>query len=244
MSKKIVVFALILIGAITALALKLTVFKQEFTFAGTIEATKVDISSRVTSVIAKMNVQAGDDITQGQALLSLTCEDISLKARLAESNFKRAQNLFAQGSSSKEAYDLSLNNRDEASLMRSWCQITAPLTGTVLAKYHEPGEMVTPGIKLLTLANLAELYTYIYVPQPDVAKLKLGQKIIGHLPELDMKPFEGKIIEISEQAEFTPKNVQTREERQRLVYAVKVLFANAAKTLKPGMTVEVRQDYD
>ena len=100
--------------------------------------------------------------------------------------------------------------------------------------------MVNPGTRLFTMANLDEPYAYIYVPQPLIAKLSLGQKLTGYLPELGMRPFEGSIVQIGEQAEFTPKNVQTRDERTRLVFAVKVLFKNDGSVLKPGMSIEVK----
>jgi HlyD family secretion protein len=66
-------------------------------------------------------------------------------------------------------------------------------------------------------------------------------KLTGYLPELDNREFEGTIVKINDEAEFTPKNVQTRTERERLVFGVKVNFrdANAQEILKPGMTIEV-----
>lgn len=226
--------------AVIAVFIKLVLLKREFLYAGTIEATKVDVPSRISSVVASVHVQEGDHIKEGQPLLNMSCEDYRLAAQLARDNYERAAKLFQQGSEPKEAYDQTKNKKDEADLKLSWCLVTSPLTGTVLTKYHEPGEMVTPGTRLFTLANLKEIYAYIYVPQPDVARLKLGQKLTGYLPELHMRPFSGTITWISDEAEFTPKNVQTREERQRLVYAVKVSFPNQEEILKPGMTVEVR----
>jgi HlyD family secretion protein len=100
---------------------------------------------------------------------------------------------------------------------------------------------VEPGTKLLTVANVKDIWAYIYVPQPDVFKLKPGEVLTAYLPEAGMRPFAGHILKINDEAEFTPKNVQTRAERERLVFGVKVSFlgANDAEVLKPGMTVEV-----
>lgn len=116
-----------------------------------------------------------------------------------------------------------------------------PLDGKVLTRYHEPGEWMQPGTKILTLANIQDIWAFIYVPQPEVAKLSYGMKLKGYIPELNDRMFEGRIIKISDEAEFTPKNVQTREERQRLVYGIKVSFlgVNQDEILKPGMTIEV-----
>jgi HlyD family secretion protein len=90
------------------------------------------------------------------------------------------------------------------------------------------------------LAN--DVWAYVYVDQPLLVQLSLGQEVTGILPELNDKPIPGKIIHIKGEAEFTPKNVQTRKERTRLVYGIKVKFDNTEMLLKPGMPIEVRFD--
>ena len=100
---------------------------------------------------------------------------------------------------------------------------------------------MNPGTKILTLANIREIWAYIYVPQPLIARLSPGMKVKGYLPELNNREFDGVIMKINDEAEFTPKNVQTQAERERLVFGVKVSFrdSNAEEVLKPGMTIEV-----
>ena len=214
---------------------------KNFRYAGTIEATTVDVSARISSVIAEISVKEGDVVTENQTLLDLTCEDTRLAADLANRNYERSATLYKQGSSSQELYDQMKNKKDSADLMLSWCNVSSPLNGTVLTKYHEAGEMVGPGTKLFTLANLSHVYAYIYVGETQLPPLKLGEKVIAHLDGKAQKNTDitGTITHIADQAEFTPKNVQTMEERERLVYAVKISFANANQTLKPGMSVEV-----
>jgi HlyD family secretion protein len=138
------------------------------------------------------------------------------------------------------------NKKQDADVRLAWCSIQSPIQGTVLSRYHEPGEWVNPGTKLLTLANIRDIWTYIYVPQPEVSKLKVGMKLKGYLPELNRREFEGTIIKINDEAEFTPKNVQTQAERERLVFGVKVSFlgSNEQEILKPGMTIEVKLPRD
>ena len=130
--------------------------------------------------------------------------------------------------------------REDSALKTRWLTIRAPLAGTVLNTYFEAGEMVGPGARVATLADLSEVWAWVYVPQPVLASLKLGGPVTGTLPELKGKSFTGRLAEIREKAEFTPKNVQTREERTRLVYGVKVVFPNPDRILKPGMTIEAR----
>lgn len=237
--KPLIVVALVLLLAIGYI-LKITFFPAKFLYAGTIEATRIDIPARVGSVVATRTANEGDKVTQGQVLMELACEDLKLAGGIAQDNYSRAARLYRQGSEAKEAYDQILNRKQDIDLKLAWCKITAPLAGTILNKYHEPGEMVAPGTRLFTMANLQDIYAYIYVPQASVAALKLGQELKAVLPEMGSREFQGKITHINEVAEFTPKNVQTREERTRLVFGVKIAFDNKDEILKPGMTVEVK----
>ena len=237
--KKRVAVILILISIM--IVVKFIFFRKLFYYAGTIETTKVDISSRITSVIATLKVNEGDHINSNQLLMTLSCEDYKLANQIATQDYNRAERLYRQGSASKEIYDQMKNRKDDSDLKISWCSITSPLEGIVLNKYHEVGEMVTPGTRLLTLGNLKhDIFAHVYIPQNLVSKIPIGTKLTGYLPESNMLSFSGIVTQIGEEAEFTPKNVQTREERTRLVYAIKISFDNPNEILKPGMTIEVK----
>ncbi len=213
---------------------------SDFRYAGTVEATEVDLSARVASVVAAYEVKEGDLVAADQSLVRLACEDVKLAASSAASDFARAERVYRSGALPFEAFDHLRVRRDDTALRASWCTVKAPLAGTVLDVYHEAGEWVTPGVKLLTLGDLSTVWAVFYVPQTSLAKIRLGMEVKGTLPEMSDKVFEGKVTHIADTAEFTPKNVQTRAERTRLVYAVKVTFDNAEGTLKPGMTLEAK----
>ena len=119
--------------------------------------------------------------------------------------------------------------------------LTNPSSGVVLVKFAEQHEIISPGKPLYTIANLSSMYLKAYVSGEQLAEIKLGQSVTvltdGGSGELSESP--GTISWISSVAEFTPKNIQTREERVALVYAVKIRVANAG-TLKIGMPGEVR----
>lgn len=238
-NRKILIALLAL--AILAMVVKLVFFKPTFRFAGTLEATKVDLSAQVPASIRSITVQEGDHVQTGQMLIQLACEDVHVDATLARENYERNLRLFKTGTASKETLDQMKNRIDDANVKLDWCKISSPISGTILSRYHEPGEWMSLGMKMLTLANIRDIWAYIYVPQPEVANLKPGMKLTGHLPELNDRAFEGKILKINSEAEFTPKNVQTRSERERLVYGVKVSFlgSNDEEILKPGMTIEI-----
>jgi HlyD family secretion protein len=214
--------------------------RSEFRYAGTVEATDVSLSPRISSTISTVTVQEGDVVNPGQPLIELGCEDLKLAADIAAHDFARSEKLYKEGSTPFETFDRDRNRRDATALAVSWCRIASPIHGTVLARLHEPGEWASPGVNLLTLADLDSVYVYIYVPQTVLYKLKPGEPVEAFLPEAGDKPRAGRIAFIRPEAEFTPKNVQTREERTRLVYGVKIYLDNADQALKPGMPVEVK----
>lgn len=119
--------------------------------------------------------------------------------------------------------------------------VTSPVSGTVLTKYAEEGEVVTFGKPLFKVANLQELTLRAYVSAPQLAAIQTGQKVtvLTDTAEGELRSTEGTIAWISPSAEFTPKIIQTREERVNLVYAIKVLVPNNG-SLKIGMPAEVK----
>lgn len=241
MSKKKVIIISLLVVIGIGILLKITFFPGDFRYAGTLEATKVDLSAQIPSRIESVKVQEGDRTKLDDELVTLSCEDFKVAADLANQNYNRANRLFRSGSGSEESLDLMKNRKEDADIRVGWCLIKSPIPGNVLNRYHEPGELVMPGTKLLTLANIRDIWAYIYVPQPLMYKLKPGMKLKAYLPEMNDKLFVGTILKINDEAEFTPKNVQTRTERERLVFGVKVSFlgSNEEEILKPGMTIEI-----
>ncbi|MGK5082957.1 efflux RND transporter periplasmic adaptor subunit [Bdellovibrionota bacterium FG-1] len=227
---------------IAGVAIKSFFFENDFLFSGTLEATKVDLSAQLPSSIAAFGVQEGDEVKENQEVVALSCEDFKVAAELANQNYERNSRLFRSGTISQDTMDQVKNKKEEVDVHLKWCSIRSPIQGTVLSRYHEPGEWVNAGVKLVTLANIKDIWAYIYVPQITVAHLKPGMKLTGILSELSGRKFLGKIVKINAEAEFTPKNVQTRSERTRLVFGVKVSFlgANEEQILKPGMTIELQ----
>ncbi|OGR44463.1 MAG: secretion protein HlyD [Elusimicrobia bacterium GWA2_61_42] len=234
-----------IIPVILLLAVALGVYLKvrsggEFRYSGTIEATETDLSARISGVIDSYGAREGDPVKKGEVLASIECADVRLAAGLAAEDFKRADELYKGGSLSKENYDRLKYKRDDSALKAEWCSVKSPVSGRLLYAYREKGELVAPGVKLATVADLSEVWAYVYVPHDLLAKLKAGMEVKGFLPEAGDREFAGRISVIQPEAEFTPKNVQTRKERTRLVFAVKVSFPNPDGTLKPGMTLEIK----
>jgi HlyD family secretion protein len=228
--------------AITGIFLVRGIFRPAFRYAGTLEATRIDLPARLATVVQAVEVHEGDKVTQGQRLASLACEDTRINAKLADENYRRGVQLKRSGSIAQEGFDQLSSRKQESDTRLSWCEIVSPVKGTVLNRFLEPGEWVNPGTKIVSVADLDDMWAYIYVPQPVMARLKTGTEVEGVIPELGDRRFRGVIRKINDEAEFTPKNVQTEAERTRLVFGVKVAFKNGENTneiLKPGMTIEV-----
>ncbi|QLY23874.1 efflux RND transporter periplasmic adaptor subunit [Bdellovibrio sp. KM01] len=236
--KKIVPVVIIVVLILVAFLVRQYLFRTSFRYAGTIEVTKVDVPLRVQAVISHLPVKEGMIVEKGQKLVSLSCEDIKISYELAKSTYRRSASLFKSGNISAESYDQVRSKKDDLETRVGWCEVVSPLKGTVLTKYFEEGEMVNPGAKLVTIGNLEEVYAYFYLPHDEIASIKINQQVEVTLPEMDDKKFPGVIEFINPDAEFTPKNVQTRDERTRLVFGVKIRFANKEGILKPGMTLE------
>lgn len=237
MKKKIIIAIVVLVAAIvTTLIIK---GRSDFRYAGVVDVTRIDISARVSSVVSAREATEGTRIAEGQIVYRLSGEDIRILADTAEKDFSRAERLYKMGSMPLETYEHLKQKRDDAVLKLKWCDIEAPISGTLINTYREKGEWVGPGTRLFSMADLKDVWSMIYVEQPMIARLKLGQKVKAMLPEMRERRFEGTIAKINSEAEFTPKNVQTREERTRLVYGVKIAFSNPDELLKPGMTIEV-----
>jgi len=116
--------------------------------------------------------------------------------------------------------------------------VTSPLTGFIVKKFIEVGETVTPMSSLFKVSNLSTVELVIYVSEVELGKIKLGQKAEVTIDTYPDRKYEGKVTYISPEAEFTPKNVQTKDERTKLVFAVKIEVDNKDFDLKAGMPAD------
>jgi HlyD family secretion protein len=122
------------------------------------------------------------------------------------------------------------------------CSLTAPRAAVVQTRSYEPGEVVLPGANLLTLVDLKQMRATFYLPNAELAAAAPGKAVTVVADAYGAQTFAGKIRHVSTEAEFTPKNVQTREDRDRLVFAVEVTIPNPEGKLRPGMPAQVTID--
>lgn len=116
--------------------------------------------------------------------------------------------------------------------------IYAPTDGTILARPVEIGDVVVPGSPIFVMVDMSRLYVKVYVPEPEIPKIKLGDEAEVTVDAFPGRKFAARVTKIYQQAEFTPKNVETKEERVKLVFGVEVTFVNPEGILKPGMPAD------
>ena len=131
------------------------------------------------------------------------------------------------------ALDALLAQRKEMTLV-------APMDGVVLSRAVHAGEVVAAGGKVLALGDLAQVKLTVYVAENRLGEVALDQKVQVSVDAYPGRIFEGRVMRIADQAQFTPRNVATKEERVNTVYAVEILLPNEGGLLKPGMTADVR----
>lgn len=116
--------------------------------------------------------------------------------------------------------------------------IYAPTDGTILSRTVEVGDVVSPSAPIFVMVDMKRLYLKVYIPEPDIPKLKLGDPADITVDAFPGRAFPARISKIYQQAEFTPKNVETKEERVKLVFGVELMFVKPEAVLKPGMPAD------
>lgn len=209
------------------------------------------------ATLAARRLRAADGLQEAEAA-----------AGLAERSHRRLQALREQGSASEQQLDEAATALERARQALSGLRhelaaldaerasveaglavqdrrledlvLVAPSAGTVLERYAEPGEWIVPGQAALRLADLGSLELRFYLGETDLGLVRLGQELAVSVDTFPGESFAGRVAWISSEAEFTPKNVQTREARSQLVYAVRAAVANPAGRLAIGMPADVR----
>ena len=285
---------------------------------GTIEATQVDVSVKITGRIVERLVKEGDRVTRGQVLVRLddselaadvkrleaalraaqaTLRDLEKGARpqeiedaraavssaeatrtMTEREHQRTEQLFKQNliaaqdvDRARQAYEVARaqerSARERLALVLAgprpdqidaarW-QVTqaegalaqarsrqreaivvSPIDGVVLRKNLEVGETANPGVPILTLVDPKDVWLRAYVPETEVGRLKVGDPARVRVDAFPDRVLTGRLIEIGSEAEFTPRNVQTKKERVNLVFRIKIQIDNPDGLLKPGLPAD------
>ena len=181
------------------------------------------------------NAQAQYDLTaSGARSEQLDTLKAQTNAALAQVEAARAQVELAAGQVAAAQAVI-----DAMQIQIAKLSIHAPEDGVVLSRSIEPGEFAAPGAVLLVIGRLEELELVVYVPEDRYGQLRLGQAAVVTVDSYPDKAFPATVVYIADQAEFTPRNVQTAEGRRTTVFGVKLALANQGLELKPGMMADV-----
>ena len=134
--------------------------------------------------------------------------------------------------------EAAIGQRAETAASAAERRLWAPADGTILSRPVEVGDVVNPGSAVFVLVDMNRLYLKVYVPEPDIPKLRLGDPVDVTVDAFPGRRFPARVSRISAQAEFTPKNVETAEERLKLVFGVELALTNTDGLLKPGMPAD------
>jgi HlyD family secretion protein len=160
--------------------------------------------------------------------------------RSAQQALKKLENL-ARPEQIKEAEARLAQARASVELTQKQVDdstITSPIDGVVTKKLRQEGDFALPGTILFTVADLSTVHLTIYVGEADLGTIKLGEEAHVFIDSYPKRVFSGKVVYISPVAQFTPKNVQTRDERVKLVFGVKIQIDNSQGIFKQGMPAD------
>lgn len=218
-----------------------------FASNGAVKSRRADVAKQIAAAKQqienlKVEKQRAQNLINSNAGNRKVLDDINaqiatLEKQLAAqtSNLEKGNTGVDQESSSIEIQIAQLEDQLKK------CKITSPTDGTVLAKYAEKGEITAMGKPLFKIADIENIILRAYITSGQLTQLKIGQKVKAYADfgEKEQKEYQGVVTWISDKAEFTPKTIQTKDERANLVYAIKILVKNDGY-LKIGMYGEIK----
>ena len=211
-------------------------------------ASKNTIASKSVNVLSQtavLNEQLKTTLIEQKRIQNMFAENAATKRQVDEINGK--VNVLNEQIKSIKTQEAPISNEQKSIDVQiekindqiQKCKITSPFQGTVLAKYSEENEITNFGKPLYKLADLTTMTLRVYISEKQLNQIKVGQKVTVKIDtQEDMKSYPGTISWIASSAEFTPKIIQTKEERANLVYAVNVNVKNDG-SLKIGMPAEM-----
>lgn len=236
-----------LLGALDSVQTYLQIMELRERIAGS-SSRLVDIKKQGQPNLSQLeNLQSEYEryskLLEGNATTRKQVDDLTDKIAVLKAQIAAQTQSWERGNASVrsevQGYEIQLARLED---QLAKCRIVAPVSGTVLTRYAETGEFVTLGKPLFKVADLDQMYVRAYFFSAQLSGLKLNDTVTV-IPDdgtASPKRIQGRVIWISEQSEFTPKNIQTRDERADLVYAVKVAVPNDG-TLRLGMYAYVRR---
>lgn len=223
--------------------------RDELGGSGTIEADEIAISPQVAGRVIQAPAEEGAAVKKGDVLYRLDAAVLKLQVEQAQAGVDAARSNYTRvrddsdSTSSEKAAARAQRDQAQAALKMAKVQlgyatITSPIDGSISSIAVREGENAVPGSTMAVIGDTANLTVTIYIPENRIGQVKLGQT--GTLTtDSTAKPYNAKVIFIASDAEFTPSSTETKDQRVKLVYEVKLAVANTDEALKPGMPADV-----
>lgn len=216
--------------------------------SGTIEATEIDISAQTAARILSIGVTEGDVVKKGrliarldnsllmdqvrQARAGVTAAWAAVRETRSEGSKADLAAARAQMSQARAAYSMALTQL-------SYTKVRSPISGVVLSVPANAGENAAPGSTLAVVADLNRVHVHVYIPETQLGRIKLGRQATVVVDSFPGRAFQGEVSAVASEPEFTPANIETKEQRVKMVFEVTVSAPNKDRALKPGMPADV-----
>jgi HlyD family secretion protein len=198
--------------------------------------------------LKKSDLRRYEALYQKDEVSAQTRDDAATAVERAEATYERVKQVYDAQLEGTRKEQIRINQAEvnqahqslEMSRVRlSYTLLRAPVSGVMLVRQAEIGEVAAPGTPVVTIADLDHLWLRAYVSETDLGRIRWGQDATVHTDTFPGKIYHGRVSFISSEAEFTPKSVETYKERVTLVYRVKIDLDNPSHELKPGMPADV-----
>lgn len=224
------------------------------------EGDLVDSGAAIASLDSSELAASADQVQKSYLATKANIGQLNVQLSMVNRNLNKVSELLKSGAANQTQFDdLSDQKRqlqaqleyaaknlesqqamvDLAAIRKSYTVLASPIKGKVISRQYEPGEVAVTGSPVVSLADLDNLTIRIYLPEIYLGRVQLGKEIAIEIDSHPGKLFTGKITFISDKAEFTPKNVQTKQERVKQVFAIKVSCNSQGGILKPGLPCDV-----
>lgn len=235
-----------IVGAIDSIQLHLQ-RRQLIAQQSALLSSRPDVKKQVASIreeIAKQKSELArvENMLRDGAATQKQYDDIGAHIRILKGKLEAALSTLDKNTSSINGNSVAIEAQIAALDDRiAKCRINSPVSGTLLVKYTQAGELASPGKPLMKVANLDEIFLRAYFTSEQLADITLGDTVtvIADFGGDERYSYEGRITWIASESEFTPKSIQTRDSRANLVYAVKIAVKNDGR-LKIGLAGEVK----
>jgi HlyD family secretion protein len=217
------------------------------TVSGTVEATEYQVASAIAGRVETVTVTEGDTTKEGDVIARLDTSAFDLQVKQAQDGVKAAEAAVSQAKDTGTKADVRAAQArlDQAKaavslakVQLAYATVAAPHAGTIVSVTTNAGENASPGKTLATISDPNDLFVRVFIPETEIGNVEVGQKA-GITTDSTSRTYDGRVDFIASSAQFTPNNVETKDQRVKLVYEARVRISDRTGELKAGMPVDV-----